>query len=60
MRLTEGPHRMFRDDTLESTDGENAPSRRRPNLKTYEQLRTLHPEKGHLRHFSIDMWVMVA
>eukprot|EP00752_Nemacystus_decipiens_P001735 g1678.t1 len=50
--LRDGPHRRNRLDTLESLDGfdhgEGRGHRRaRSGLKTYEQLRSLHPERGH-------------
>lgn len=55
--LREGPHRRNRLDTLESLDGydhgEGRGHRRgRSGLKTYEQLRTLHPEEEY--EFSLE------
>lgn len=49
--IRERGHRQNRCDTLESFDGDGDPSnqgRRHANLKTYEQLRSMHPEKGYL------------
>lgn len=47
VRHGEGTHRRSRVDTLESSDGETGPfGTNRGALKTYEQLRSLHPEKG--------------
>lgn len=45
--LYDGPHRRNRVDTLESYDGEGIRGQRGFTLKTYEQLRSLHPERGH-------------
>ncbi|CAN0326268.1 unnamed protein product [Pylaiella littoralis] len=51
--LREGPHRRTRLDTLESMDGDHCEGpglgrrRGRSFLKTYEQLRSLHPETAH-------------
>eukprot|EP00904_Undaria_pinnatifida_P011024 jgi/Undpi1/7051/HiC_scaffold_21.g09525.m1 len=40
-------HRQTRLDTLDSMDGSGTHYRKRSGLKTYEQLRSLHPERGH-------------
>lgn len=51
--LREGTHRRNRTDTLESLDGDHWEGggwdrrRGRSFLKTYEQLRSLHPETAH-------------
>ncbi|CAM9135564.1 unnamed protein product [Ectocarpus sp. 6 AP-2014] len=49
--LREGAHRRSRMDTLESLEGDRGDwrghRRGRSGLKTYEQLRILHPERGH-------------
>lgn len=47
--IRERSHRHIRCDTLESFDGDGNPGnhgRRHANLKTYEELRSMHPENG--------------
>ena len=54
-------HRQTRLDTLDSMDGSGTHYRKRSGLKTYEQLRSLHPERGHHAEeeyeYSLERWV---
>lgn len=54
MRLSEGPHRRGRQDSLDWEDVDHVRAKRGSDPTTYEQLRMLHPEKGNQSDSPID------